>query len=87
MDDLSVFVLLSDDVVPESVDLLKIDMNMTEQVGMRAGSKGVEHVVSGIRAVGPSGWGMNLSLTGPTWELGIFQSPEPGDEVAKGGGV
>jgi mannosidase alpha-like ER degradation enhancer 2 len=87
VDDLSVFVLLSDNVVPESVDLLQIDMNMTDQVGMQEGSDGAEHVVTSIQAIGPSEWGMKLSLKGATWELGIFQSAESKAKAAEQGGI
>ena len=81
------WVAVSDNVVPESVDLLQIDMNMTDQVGMQEGSDRAEHVVTSIQAIGPSEWGMKLSLKGATWELGIFQSAESKAKAAEQGGI
>ena len=67
------FISISDNIVPESEGLLEVMLNMTNSVGMRKGSNGVEQIISGIRAIGPSDWGMNMTLTGTSWQLGIFQ--------------
>ena len=44
---------------------------------MREGTSGVEKIVSSIQVVGPSHWGIDLKLKGPSWELGIFEAPQP----------
>ena len=64
MENHPVFVFLSDSIVPESVDLLHVDMNMAKQVGMREGTSGVEKIVSSIQVVGPSHWGIDSEAEG-----------------------